>query len=319
MATLVEEEVAKLVAKRVAGTLTPSEQACILNTLISSWPMEADSGGPSAVPRKLLDNALTFLFHGADCLSSAMLAATRYVCEHETVRQEMKVELQDAGVEGGRRLDGPTLRRLPILHSVVMETLRLYPPIPLMHRVVTAPGARLRGYDLEPGQLLSYAIRTPHLDRGTWGVTAHDFCPARHWPMGGGPSTATPHIESPAGGGRQEPTAGGAEITPLWVPFGGGARHCPGADLATVALYVYLARLVQDHTLEIEGGVRMMRMPPHVRPDFDLRVRRSIPVSLHMHGGGGKASACDPLSTHVTRAPSYGLSTPTSIYSDRML
>lgn len=42
VAALVEEEVVKLVAKRAAGTLTPFELACILNTLISSWPMEAD-------------------------------------------------------------------------------------------------------------------------------------------------------------------------------------------------------------------------------------------------------------------------------------
>lgn len=318
VATLVEEEVAKLVAKRAAGNLTSSEQACILNTLISSWPIKATRGEPSAVPLKLLDNALTFLFHGADCLSSAMLAATRYVCEHETVRVAIKAELDDAGIVGGRRLDGPTLRQLPILQSVVMETLRLYPPIPLMHRVVTAP-VTLCGYNLEPGQLLSYAIRTPHLDRGVWGDTVQDFCPARHLPGGGGSMTARRHDGTPAAGGRQKPAAAGAGTKPLWVPFGDGARHCPGADLATVALFVYLVLLVKDHTLDVEGGVRLLKMPPHVRPDFDLRVRRSTPVSLHLHGGGGKTVASNPLSTHVTRAPSYGCSSPTSISSDRLL
>lgn len=274
VAAMVEAEVAKLAAKRAAGTLTPAEQACILNTLISSWPMEAGKGGPAAVPLKLLDNALTFLFHGADCLSAVMLAATRYVCEDRPTRAVMKRELEEAGVVGGRRLDGPTLRRLPILQSVVMETLRLYPPIPLMHRVVSAP-VTLCGYTLEPGQLLSYAIRTPHLDRGVWGDTVHDFCPARHLVGGGRTPSAAQHGGTPPAAGAQEPTVAGVATAPSWLPFGGGARRCPGADLASVALSVYLVLLVRDHTLEVEGRVRLLRMPPHQRPDFELRVRRS--------------------------------------------
>ncbi|GAB0493039.1 hypothetical protein MMPV_004311 [Pyropia vietnamensis] len=317
VAMLLEEEVAKLVVKRAAGTLTPSEQACILNTLISSWPMQAGSGGPAAVPSKLLDNAMTFLFHGADCLSSAMLAATRYVCEDEATRLAIKGELEVAGVVGGRHLDALTLRQLPILQSVVMEALRLYPPIPLMHRVVTEP-VTLCGYSLEPGQLLSYAIRTPHLDRRVWGDTAHSFCPTRHLRGGGGASSAAErHDGAPAAARRREPTAADTPTAPLWIPFGNGTRHCPGAELATVALCVYLAQLVRDHKLEVEGKVRLLTMPPHVRPDFDVRVRRCAPVK--QQGGGRKAVGSDQPPTHLTRAPSSACSSPTSVSTHQLL
>jgi len=276
------EEVSKLATKRAAGTLSSSEASCILNNLSSSWSTTDDR---DAIPIKLLDNAMSFLFHGADCLSAVMLAATRYVCEDESTRDAMLIELIDAGMVGGGQLDGATLRQLPVLRSVVMETLRLYPPIPLMHRTVIEP-ASLDEYALVPGQLLSYSIRTPHLDEAAWGDAAGRFCPGRHLRDGGmtvgdvrhDPSRV-PVISNPSLTGD---VSGGSH----WLPFGDGVRKCPGADFATLAVSIYLAKLVMEHTLEVQGAVRMLRMPPHVRPDFELRVRRRAPQGRGAEGLG---------------------------------
>jgi len=274
------EEVSKLAAKRAAGTLSSSESSCILSNLSSSW----STTDKETAPIKLLDNAMSFLFHGADCLSAVMLAATRYVCEDESTRGAMLIELIDAGIVGGGQLDGATLRQLPVLRSVVMETLRLYPPIPLMHRTVVEP-VSLDEYALEPGQLLSYSIRTPHLDEAAWGDATDRFCPARHLRDGGMSVNDARHdplrvpVSNPS---LTCDVSGGSH----WLPFGDGVRKCPGADFATLAVSIYLAKLVVEHTLEVQGVVRMLRMPPHVRPDFELRVRRRAPQGRFAEGLG---------------------------------
>ena len=64
------------------------------------------------------------------------------------------------------------------LHMVLLETLRLYPPIVYIQRT-TASDAVLRGIEVPGGTVISIPIGLLQRDREVWGSDADEFNPLR--------------------------------------------------------------------------------------------------------------------------------------------
>lgn len=109
--------------------------------------------------------------------------------------------------------------------EVIRETLRLYPPVPMMVREARGDGL-MRGRTVPKGAQMVISLWHLHRHTRLWD-DPDDFRPAR-W---------------------REETPEGA-----YLPFSAGPRICPGAGFATVELTVMLAALIARWRFEPEGA-----------------------------------------------------------------
>lgn len=131
-------------------------------------------------------------------------------------------------------LDGPAcyadMERLRYTRAVVEETLRLYPPVPLLAREAVAEG-RLGGRPVRPGSLVIVVPWLLHRHRRLW-QEPDAFRPERFLP--GGEAAAKPRF--------------------TWIPFAIGPRVCTGAAFGLTEAVLCLATLARGVTPRLVPG-----------------------------------------------------------------
>jgi cytochrome P450 len=156
------------------------------------------------------DQMLTMLIAGHDT-STALLAWTfALLGQHPEIHARLVREVD-------------TQEKSPLLHQVIKESLRLYPPIHIGNRRVAKEMEFAEG-SIPPGERLFYSIYLTHRDPQIW-ENAEKFCPERH--------------------------AHGRKTPPFsYVPFGGGPRSCIGAAFGQAEARLVIARLLQTYQFE---------------------------------------------------------------------
>ncbi|OSX75165.1 hypothetical protein BU14_0251s0005 [Porphyra umbilicalis] len=167
---------------------------------------------------------------------------------HPAVRARLAAEA-DAVLGAGAARRSPTaadLDRLPYTEAVVKETLRLYPPFPLIQRVATDE-AVLGGVAIPAGTPVFVLPYLLHRNAAHFSAP-HTYDPDR-W----------------LGAGRR--VAGGAPSEWAYAPFGRGPRACAGAALALAELKIAAVTAVTAGRFEVEwaGG-----RPPGVFPPLGV-------------------------------------------------
>ncbi len=125
--------------------------------------------------------------------------------------------------------DFSSLSKLPVTRDVFRETLRLYPPVPMMVREVTRP-EHMRDRDLKTG---SQVVLSPwHLHRHNRLWEAPDAFDPTRWQTENGKTCA-----------RE-----------AYIPFSAGPRVCTGAGFAMAEGVLLLSRFLRDwQVTRIEG------------------------------------------------------------------
>jgi cytochrome P450 len=187
------------------------------------------------------DQMLTLLIAGHDT-STALLAWTLYLTgSHAEVMPQLQAEtisLDRHGPPTPEQVEG-----LVYFKQVIDETLRLYPPIHVGNRISTSDMA-VCGYEIPQGERVMVSIY----------ATQHD---EKHWPE---PEQFDPE--------RFQPGSQHAPYT--YLPFGGGARNCLGANFAQVEAKVVLARIFQQY------GLRLTRKNVHIHMGATLEPRPGV-------------------------------------------
>ena len=193
------------------------------------------------------DQMLTQFIAGHDT-STALLAWTLYlVGNHPRVENEL---LAETGILPGETSPTPEqVEDLVYFKQVIDETLRLYPPIHVGNRV-SAEDLSVCGYDIPKGERVMVSIYATHHDETHWPEPEH-FDPERF------------------GQGRQP-------VPYSYLPFGGGARNCLGANFAQVEAKVVLARIFQRYKLNLTRPRVHIHMGATLepRPGVFMRVER---------------------------------------------
>ena len=137
-----------------------------------------------------------------------------------------------------------TLDKLPLTRRVVQETLRLYPPAPL---VVRGAGRAMdfAGFRLRKGQPVVVSIYAMHRHRQHWD-DPDSFDPGRFLPERG--------------------------HHPAWLPFGSGPRMCIAAQFALAEIIVVVARLLADLELVPAGAAPLVTLQVTTRSATGLHV-----------------------------------------------
>jgi cytochrome P450 len=224
--------VAALVAERRAGPLAKDD---LLQRLANAKNPDTGAQMSDAL---LIDNLLTFFLAGHDTTAKALTWTLYLLARAPDWETRILEEVRQVTGDGPIRPDH--INKLAITTQVLKESMRLYPPAPIMSRQATID-SDLAGVPIKPGTQIIIPIYAIHRHR-------------RYW--------SDPD--------RFEPTRFAPENETLisryhYMPFGAGPRICIGMAFALIEGVTILATLVRaasfattsDHEPEPVGRVTL--------------------------------------------------------------
>ncbi|XP_060801132.1 cytochrome P450 4d2 [Amyelois transitella] len=205
---------------------------------------------------ELQEETLVVVLAGTDTSAAGASFAALLMAKHSDVQEKVYRELMD--VLGNRPVQAEDLPKLKYLEAVLKETLRLYPPVPLLFKK-SQNNLKLSSEVTLPSDLtIAVNIWALHRNIKYWGDDAEIFRPERFF--------------------GNTPTHQYA-----YVPFGKGPRMCLGANYAMLSMKTVLASLVRRFrllppTAGFEAGelpTKFEIMLKHVG-NFELQLARRI-------------------------------------------
>jgi cytochrome P450 len=216
---------------------------------------DPQTGAPMS-EKQLVDNLVTFLAAGHETTAKALTWTLYLMARAPEWQHRIRREVRE--VAGDEPITAEHIEQLTLTRAVLEESMRLYPPAPVMTRQVIEDTV-LGGERLPAGAHIVISIFAVHRHRKLW-TDPDRFDPDRFLP------------ERKARYARTQ-----------FMPFGFGPRTCIGASFAMLEGLAILATLVRradfewdgDHapeplsrvTLRPKGG-----MPLHVWPLKEARV-----------------------------------------------
>lgn len=224
-----------IAARRRSGR----DGADLLGLMLSARNPE---GGAAMSDEALVDNLLTFVAAGHETTALAMAWTFRLLAEHPGIEARVLDEIAAAGAGAAEAL--------PYTRQVVMETMRLYPPAPLIVRQTLRP-IRLGGTTLPAGRSVHVPIYAVHRHKALW-TSPEVFDPDR--------------FGSAASAGRDKYG---------YLPFGAGPRICIGMSFALTECVTILRMLLPVFRFEVGPGRR-----PEARFKVTLRPHGGMPMRV---------------------------------------
>lgn len=219
------------------------------NDLLSLLMGAMDQDGSQMTSKQLRDETMTLFIAGHETTAITLSWAWYLLAQHPAVEARLEEELRS--VLGGRAPDVADLARLPYLHAVISEVLRLYPPAYILARVAVAP-FQIGECDFPAGETLLLSQWVMHRDPRFYD-DADAFCPER-W------------LDGLAD--RLPPGA--------YFPFGDGPRRCIGQGFALLESALVIATVAQRFRFRLERGRHAVP-----EPLVTLRPKRGIWMTLH--------------------------------------
>ncbi|KAL2348438.1 hypothetical protein Fmac_002438 [Flemingia macrophylla] len=168
---------------------------------------------------------LNLILAGSDTTMIALIWVLSLLLNHQIELKKVQDEL-DTCIGKDRNVEESDIANLVYLQAIVKETLRLYPPSPIITlRAAMEDCTFSCGYHIPAGTHLMVNAWKIHRDGRVWS-DPHDFKPERF---------LTSHRDVDVKGQNYE-----------FVPFGSGRRACPGASLALRVVHLTLARLLHS-------------------------------------------------------------------------
>lgn len=192
----------------------------------------------------LLASVIDLLFAGVDTTSNTMQWAL-YMMGKNPEKQQLLHQQVKSVLNNGEHASAQSLGNLPYLKAWVKETLRLYPVLSTLPRMLNEDLV-LSGHSVPAGSQLNIMFYAMGRDENVF-KDANEFKPER-W--------LRKHEEN------NEKINSFASL-----PFGFGTRMCIGRRLAEMELHLLLARAVQEfhiqypHTEDIEPVTRGTTIP----------------------------------------------------------
>jgi cytochrome P450 len=129
----------------------------------------------------LVDQTMTFLAAGHETTATASQWAIYELCRHPEIqgrlREEVRANLPSPDDENAT-VSAEMLDRLPYLHAVCSETLRLHPPVRITRRE-TAKDTTILGQFIPKGSDIVICPLAINRSKAIWGEDAQEFNPER--------------------------------------------------------------------------------------------------------------------------------------------
>ncbi|KAL6841750.1 hypothetical protein ACP4OV_028262 [Aristida adscensionis] len=199
----------------------------------------------------IIDECKTFFFAGQETTSHLLTWAMFLLSTHPEWQDKLRDEVLRECSQGDRAPTYDMLNKLKLMNLFLLETLRLYSPVPYVRRT-TATAVQLGDITVPRGALLTIPIATMHRDKEVWGEDAGEFRPERFDNSGGG---------------------GGAKQLSALVAFSMGPRACIGQNFAMIESKAVVAAILQRFALKLS--------PAYVHSPVDvitLRPKYGLPM-----------------------------------------
>ncbi|KAJ1277079.1 hypothetical protein BS78_05G266400 [Paspalum vaginatum] len=206
---------------------------------------------PTLSMDEIIDECKTFFFAGHDTTSHTLTWAMFLLSTHPDWQEKLREEVRREC--GGGDPTGDALNRLKLVNMFLLETLRLYAPVPMLQRNASTD-LELGGVLVPEGAMLSVPIATIHRDKEVWGEDAGEFRPER--------------FENGATRAAKHPNA-------LLLSFSCGPRSCIGQNFAMIEAKEVVAMILQRFELKLS--------PKYVHAPMDvitIRPRHGLPMLL---------------------------------------
>jgi pentalenene oxygenase len=227
-------------ARRAADRSRP-EQGRLIRTL--SMP---DAEGRALTDEELVPQIVNLLVAGTETKAALLTWIFHLLDRNPSVQRRLRAELAD--VLGGRQADLQDMPRLPLTRNVILESMRLMPPILILTRTATVE-VELGGHRFPAGTDFVFSPYQLH----------HD--PA-YFPD---PETFDPD--------RWEASSPASEKA--FIPFGLGRRRCIGETFALAENTIALSTILPRWQLRTAPGDRTR---PRFRSSLNAAGMRMVPT-----------------------------------------
>ena len=203
--------------------------------------------GEGLTVREQRDNLIGFFIAGHETTALTLTWALYLLGRDEAVQARLRDEVEN--VVGDRAIAYDDLSKLTFTRAVIDETMRLYPPAPVLARECRET-VEVAGRTIEPGDIVILANYVMHRTERLWDDPL-SFDPDRF-------------IRQP------ELRAKGAPF----MPFGGGPRICVGAAFALMEAVMVLASLMREYRIKVaDDCYPRPKMTVTLRPEGGIKAR----------------------------------------------
>jgi len=247
----IESVIARREAAVVAKMPPAEDNAGDADWLAMMMAARDRTDGSAMSHRELIDEVMSIIVAGHETTAAVLNSVWYLLSQHPEVEAKLHAEV-DAMELADLRL--ATIESLHYTHQVILEALRLYPPVwVLTRRCLHAD--RLAGYQAPAG---TDVFMSPY-------VVQRD---PRHWPE---PDEFRP-----------DRFGGGAESAAhrfAFIPFSAGPRHCVGETFATYEMAIHIYQAARQFRLRCtQSGPRAMEAR------INLRMREDLMMSIERRG-----------------------------------
>ncbi|KAJ0968479.1 hypothetical protein J5N97_025396 [Dioscorea zingiberensis] len=166
---------------------------------------------------------IALILAGTDSTSGSMEWAMALLLNHPETMKKVKCEIHEH--IGHERLVRDTdIPKLKYLNSVIKETLRMYPPAPLLIPHEASEDCTISGIHVPKNTILLVNVYAIQRDPKLWS-SPMDFKPERFE--------------------KEEEEEGGERGFMKYIPFGYGRRRCPGEGMGMRVMALALASMIQ--------------------------------------------------------------------------
>lgn len=182
---------------------------------------------------------------GTDTSAITMEWALAELINNPHIMEKARQEI-DSVTENSRLIQESDLPKLPYLHAILKETLRIHPTVPLIVKEASE-SCVVYGYDIPAKTILFVDLWSMGRDPKLW-ENPLEFKPERFMSEGNKFDFKGQNLQ--------------------YMPFGTGRRACPGASLALQAVPTNLAAMIQCFYWKVsgDGTVNMEEKPALTLP-----------------------------------------------------
>lgn len=243
----IRRELDALIARRRENLA--ADPASVPNDLLTLLLTTKDPEGEGALfsDAEVFDNVATFIFAGHETTANA-LAWTFYLLS-QSPEEDDRVAREAMGVLKGRSAEYADMQSLTFTRAVIEESMRLYPPAPILSRDSVGPD-KIGPVAIEANTSVVVSPWLIHRHHKLWHAPDY-FMPERFLP------------------GAREKIHRFA-----YLPFGAGPRICIGMGFAMQEAMVILSTIAQRYRLELSPGfpvAPLVRIT--LRPKYGLKMR----------------------------------------------
>ncbi|XP_075144715.1 cytochrome P450 6g1-like [Haematobia irritans] len=205
--------------------------------------------------------AIFFTMAGFETSATTISSTLLELAKNPHIQLKLRDEIYKAWHEGQGEISYESLNSLEYLDKVVHETLRMYPPLPLLERehLPTENGELFslrpyKDYTIPQGMAVYISVYGLHYD-------------PKHWP--------DPHIFNPERFSVEEKMS---RHPMVYLPFGNGPHKCMGTLLGLLQVKVFLVNFLQDHYVRLcEKTPLSAKLEPK---SFILQVKGGVPLEV---------------------------------------